>query len=167
MLAQQWLSWCRSPNDIVRACRVVWGQAQRFNEAKKANWPEINPRLIFFQEMSICICILYNYSMLRWCRSLKSILMQYKEMYLKYNRYHGCWQPGKSRIQGISYHSIDLVLSEYSSLSTRRFNSFAQVVNIGFKAWVITASDDGIIGSDNGLGSHFQPLLLLLVMELW
>ena len=32
----------------------------------------------------------------------------------------------------------------------------SQVVNIGFKVLIVTGSDNGIIGSDNGLGSHFH-----------
>ena len=50
---------------------------------------------------------------------LKFFLMKDKQLFILYSQYHGCWWPGDARNHGISSHSIDLVLLENPSLSTR------------------------------------------------
>ena len=54
---------------------------------------------------------------------LRKLLMEGTKVFNSYSLHHGCWWPvDDARRQSFSSHSIDLVLSEYSSLSIRRFN---------------------------------------------
>ena len=39
-------------------------------------------------------------------------------------QYHYCWWPGDTRTQGISNNGIDIVITEYSGLSTGGVNNF-------------------------------------------
>ena len=48
--------------------------------------------------------------------------MKDKDMLVPHCQYHGSWWPGVAKSQGISSHSIDVILPEYSSLSTTRLN---------------------------------------------
>ena len=48
-----------------------------------------------------------------------------------HNQYHVCWCSGDARNAGISSHDIDLVVPEYPSFNTRRFNT----LTTGY-AWV-------------------------------
>ena len=50
---------------------------------------------------------------------MKSFFIEDKDLFVLLSQYRGCWWPGDARSQGISSHGIDLVLSEYFSLSTR------------------------------------------------
>ena len=54
--------------------------------------------------------------------------MDDKDLPTLHSQYHGCWCPGDTSRQGISSHSIDLAITEYSTLNTRRVKSAADPI---------------------------------------
>ena len=74
------------------------------------------------QETWKYICI-YLLSMLKRSSLLKSFLQEHKALCILHCQYHGCWNPGDTRSQSISSHSIDLDCPEYAGLSTKKVTS--------------------------------------------
>ena len=46
--------------------------------------------------------------------------MEDKNLFVLLSQYHGCWWPGDTGSQGISSHDMDLILSEYADVNSRR-----------------------------------------------
>ena len=53
---------------------------------------------------------------------LNSLFVENKDPLIPYSQYHRCWWPGIPGTQAISSYDIDLVLFEYASVRSRRFN---------------------------------------------
>ena len=54
---------------------------------------------------------------------LNPFLTEEKDLRILHSKYHGCWCPGDLPGQGIYSHGIDLVLIEYTGLSTGRIRA--------------------------------------------
>ena len=65
----------------------------------------------------IYICSSCHFSEMRWCRYLKSFLVEDKDLFVLHSHLHGCWCPGDTRSQSISSHEIELVILWYFSFS--------------------------------------------------
>ena len=59
--------------------------------------------------------------------------MKVKGKFNLLSQYRGCWWPDDARSQGISSHGIDLVIPEYSGISTERVNLY--FVLLLYVAW--------------------------------
>ena len=64
----------------------------------------------------------YHFATLKWRRLMKSFPTEDKDPFSLHGPWHGNWCLGDSRSHGISSHSIDLDLSEYSVISNRKVN---------------------------------------------
>ena len=51
------------------------------------------------------------YMTLKWCREWPSFLLEDKDLFILHSQNHGCWWPCETRGQGISSHSINLILN--------------------------------------------------------
>ena len=71
-----------------------------------------------FLKHNKCISVLYDLSRLKWHRSLESLLMKYKILFIMHNQYYGCWWRGDAMSQCISRYGIDLVVRQYSNFGT-------------------------------------------------
>ena len=98
-----------------------------------------SPCGIFLKKVLIkiytCTCILCHFTTWRWCRLLKSFLVEVKDQLILHIQYHSCWWPGTVRSLDKSSHGIDLVLAYHSGFSTRRANLISATVNNDFIWW--------------------------------
>ena len=86
---------------------------------------------------------------MRWHRWLTSFFKEDKKLFTLHRKCYDCWCLGDKRRQGISSHGIDLVLQEYSSLITRRFDV---IVNY---CWISGSVPQGSIEMQGDLGWHY------------
>ena len=92
------------------------------NAISSHTWTQLTPVMpSLLLEILKYNCVFYHFSILRWRRLLKSVIVEDKDLFDLYSQYHGCWWPGDARSQVISIHGIDLVFFlEFSSFCTRR-----------------------------------------------
>ena len=135
--------WSVSPSRS-RHCAPHWGSTRLWDIGRKCDAIEIC--IVFEFSVTLSPCDALTLAVLNLCfRKYKNIFAfsstscqnpsstkTWTHLFLRY-QYHGCWCPGDSCPQGISSHGIDIVIPEYSSLSTTRVNSLAHRMWLYFK----------------------------------
>ena len=94
--------------------------------------------LSLFEETKNIFAFFLSFSLtLKSCKLWRFTLMDDKNINISYDKYHGCWWLNESRSHDISRHGVDLVILEYSSLCTRRFNT----KHYSIKQWFRTINE--------------------------